>query len=196
MKTTSLLSLFLALAAPAFGTSIPSLLNPIPLNAPGTFTLYPENNTTYVSAYGVTSSCETGAGPCQLFDFLGIWNGGHLTSAGLGGDYGLTSGGVVFQGTLFNTVFNSSTGELTGHFSGVEMADDNGISAFYLIKGTFSEKLTFTSTSGGTLGGGSLNITSSTYVGPVLLPEPGTLGLMGTGLVGIVGAMRRKLTRG
>lgn len=194
--TLPLCLLLVVSAAPAFATTIPSLMNPLPLNAPGTFNIYPENHTTYISAFGASAGCYQPNGLCQDLNLAGIWNNGHLSLAGLSGTIDTTATSAAeFQGTVFDTSFNSSTGDLTGMFSGWELVSANNTTAFYRVKGNFSLVLDFNSASGGTLGGGSVDITSATYVGPNYIPEPGTLTMIGTGLCGIVAVLRRRLAQ-
>ena len=192
--TLSLCLLLIVCAAPAFASTIPVLLNPLPLNAPGTFNLYPANNS--IIASGQSTGCFQPNGLCQDFYLGALWNSGHLSSDVLSGTIDLSSTSAAeFEGNVFDTSFNSKTGDLTGLFNGWELVSSNNATAFYRVKGTFSLVLDFSSTTSGTLGGGSVNITSSTYVGPNFVPEPGTLSMIGTGLFGIVAMLRRRLAR-
>ncbi len=98
-----------------------------------------------------------------------------------------------FSGTFSNATFNSHTDVLSALFSGQEF---NG-TAWVPFSGHITETLNlngYTYTYGApwnyTYQGGTVTSASISSV-----PEPGSLMLMGTGLVGIAGAIRRKLVR-
>jgi hypothetical protein len=95
-----------------------------------------------------------------------------------------------FSGTFSNATFNSKTDVLTAAFSGSEF---NG-TTWVPFKGHLKEVFNL---SGGAYNGGGYNYTvgSVTSASMSSVPEPGSLMLMGTGLVGMVGAMRRKLVK-
>jgi len=108
-----------------------------------------------------------------------------------------TSGTVTVKNSAGVTVFTSSVTD--GTISRVTPPNEDSITA-NLVPGTCSP-ITCTSGSvtfhvdvrGGNLVAGS----SATVVGSTsVIPEPGTLGMLGTGVLGLAGMMRRKLKLG
>lgn len=95
---------------------------------------------------------------------------------------GAISGGSFTGGTL--TITNNGKTLFSGTFSGTVMVSGG----FTIVSGTVggvagSTQITFK------LGNPAASISGDTIV----TPEPGTLGLLGTGLVGLAGIVRRKL---
>jgi hypothetical protein len=186
--TTSLIFLLLGLAvSPAFGNSID-------LTGKGQ----------------AGSGACTAASPCLFgysqyylpngnfvreggFSILGSEGSGHYASGEVDAlSYVLQKGGPFaafsVNGTLSNVYFNSSTDVLTAAFNGTVGFVGFG---YTNITGTFQANLNPVN---GTLGGAY--IFTNQYQSVNMAPEPGTLALMGTGLCGILGTVRRKLKRG
>lgn len=96
---------------------------------------------------------------------------------------------VIF---LSNISFNPKTDTLKASFDALEwgycsLSAPECIIQF-TVRGTFTEHISFSS---GTMGPNFLSSPS-----PFLTPEPGTFGLMGTGLFVVFGALRRKRSSG
>ncbi|MGD0757835.1 MAG: PEP-CTERM sorting domain-containing protein [Candidatus Sulfotelmatobacter sp.] len=191
MKTTLFcLSLFLALAA------APAFCNSVTLFAPG-----PVGSAGLASNWGNLSTCSCFGGYWQRsavngkyygdlisegeFQLLGSEGGGHFASGNFSAFY---VGIGTVEGTLSNVYFNSSTDVVTATFSGDVLYVYGSSTSF---SGTFVADLN----PNGTLG----EMHVSTQNGPNLnfaTPEPTTLTMVGTGLCGLIGVLRRKLQKG
>lgn len=103
---------------------------------------------------------------------------------------GKTNSWSYVDGSLFNGVFNSKTDTLKASFSGWwEAYGKNGWADGYFT-GTYIQHFN----SNGTLAGGFIEgAPAGTGLSPV--PEPSTLGLMGTGLVGLAFRIRKKFAK-
>jgi PEP-CTERM motif len=127
-----------------------------------------------------------------------LWNGGTFSSVGssfvvtsAGGGYGQPPKGIIFSGTFvgpitwtlvnhpgtFDYVFTLS-GTIKGQLWNGRTVSGTTTQTIY------AEKNQWLHDHQGGVHAGSSNLA---------VPEPGTLGLMGTGLLGVIGSMRRKL---
>jgi PEP-CTERM motif len=142
--------------------------------------------TAYAGNLG-TVSFMTGAYIGTTGDVSTFAGGGSFTITGNGND-GFENGTVftgsfngpvtvTFAGTLGSNSIFKIQGQLTGSLNGV------AASGFTFQQYVFAGENGFMGTS--QVGSGD------TFLTPV--PEPGTLGLLGTGLVGLAGVIRRKL---
>jgi len=125
----------------------------------------------------------------------GALTGGSLATGGTfgaGGSFTITGNGSggVGSGVLFTGTFTSATWSVNS---------SNGITAFSLsgfVKGSTGNLAFTVQTSdlvgGNPFAGGSASVSWASG-NTVVVPEPGTLGLLGTGLVGLLGTFRRKL---
>jgi hypothetical protein len=112
------------------------------------------------------------------------------------------SDGEIY-GSLFKGTFNSKTDVFRALFSGYEWVDDHGTWGYYAVTGTFTEQLNFNPGANGyngylynygSLGKGSLQLNGGPGIpGMNTVPEPGSLTLLGTGLISLAGALRKKL---
>jgi hypothetical protein len=128
----------------------------------------------------------------------GSLSGGNMTFAG-GGSFMITGSGSngVPNGVIFSGTFS-------GPVTVVENSGPNGTASYTLtgsISGTFYNGFKTSGASGatsqitmyvhkGTLANGAAVASGDTFV---VVPEPGTLSLFGTGLIGLAGLVRRKL---
>src|SRR5271157_2153331 len=155
---------------------------------------------TEVSGLGGLGLVQGGLGTLSFT--TGALMSGNLTTgaifSGVGSTFVITSNGTggLPSGTIF-------TGSFSGPVTWTELPPSSSGSIYYVVTGTISGTWYNGQTVSGATWQGTINAGKDGFMGSVSLasgdtvittvPEPGTLGLLGTGLVGLAGIARKKL---
>ncbi|MGC2058173.1 MAG: PEP-CTERM sorting domain-containing protein [Candidatus Sulfotelmatobacter sp.] len=185
-------------------SAMPALANSIGFNGTGSYaqTVAEPGVESYIYGYNYQST-PTGYSNMEFE----VWNccGGSSSmtnfASGVLMDQVVKGGNSIYlYGDLFNSTFNTKTDVLTAMFSGWEESDQKGQWTSADFTGIFTEHVNTNFVSynqnglteiNGNLGNGTLTGLPGGSYSP--LPEPGSLALMGTGLVCMGGFVRRKL---
>jgi hypothetical protein len=150
-------------------------------------------SSTLIGAANLGGSSFFGSNLGSVTLTTGALTSGSLASGGTFGSGSITIMGNgsmgIPTGTLFSGTFSSATWTFEGTLS-------NGTNE-YLLKAFLNNGVGFTFQTAVTTGkgffSGSANISSGDT--NVVVPEPGTLTMLGTGLIGLAGVIRRKMNQ-
>lgn len=182
---------------------------------------FADNSVDFTNSGGILSGTSAGLtlSGSELIAVNGF-NGQGLITGGLGGvsfstgslaSGSLQMGGSFNGGGTFSIVSNGSQGLPNGSIFNGSFSGPVTWTLVTLANGTHNYTLTGSITgtwyNGATVNGATVQLTINTGKGffngstnissgdtnIVVVPEPGTLGLLGTGLIGLAGALHRKL---
>jgi PEP-CTERM motif len=147
--------------------------------------------------YGLGTVAGTGLGSISLSTgalLSSVYTGGVLTSATFnGGSFTITGNGIdgIPSGVIFTGTFTGNV-TMSGGTTGYVLS--GGFSGTLSGGGTLSGVLGITTDSTGKKGyTGRVGVGSVDITGGSAVPEPSTLGLMGSGLLGLGALVRRKI---